>query len=508
MVKEEDLPIDIYYNKLQDWLIDRRHCNTKWQDQASSIREKINTAIQDMPPNEEITHLLSGTYINYFHCKRIIELLKDCGEGSTNFFGQYSSKRMKDWQEIIQLYVQDNVYLAEAAHMLMRNVNFEIPALKRQIGKSQQTQKECIRKGNDCKANSLLFKDKYLHVCKQMGITGDNPRKELVQLVDKLPEIFMEIAEKVKSLDKVITYYRSFVKFVVHNKTTEINDITPLLKFVIDSGNATVYQWKTGEVPSKVEENIQKVDLEAMAQISDQDVTADQEDIDWGADDGAIDYGDADIDYGEIDYGDLGENDGDNIDISISAITIEDAGLENPEGGVATGEEARSVLENTATRNVFIDELMEVEAFLEQRIIEMSSEADMITVNQLQSAPEIIQYQTKQKLQSMLSKVSSFIRELTTMKMQNLYLIQNSPRYVDRIVESLEQKLKISKNLLHQVEALQQRHKNAVELQLETEPKHENLVKKTKVLQKQIEEEISRRYKNRKVNVMGEINTI
>lgn len=59
-------------------------------------------------------------------------------------------------------------------------------------------------------------------------------------------------------------------------------------------------------------------------------------------------------------------------------------------------------------------------------------------------------------------------------------------RYVDRIVESLEQKLKISKNLLHQVEALQQRHKNAVELQLETEPKHENLVKKTKVLQKQV----------------------
>lgn len=63
------------------------------------------------------------------------------------------------------------------------------------------------------------------------------------------------------------------------SKTTEINDITPLLKFVIDSGNATVYQWKTGDVPSKVEENIQKVDLEAMAQISDQDVTADQEDV-------------------------------------------------------------------------------------------------------------------------------------------------------------------------------------------------------------------------------------
>ena len=44
-----------------DWLIDRRHCQLKWQDSASVIREKINTAIQDMPPNEEITELLSGS---------------------------------------------------------------------------------------------------------------------------------------------------------------------------------------------------------------------------------------------------------------------------------------------------------------------------------------------------------------------------------------------------------------------------------------------------------------
>ena len=69
--------------------------------------------------------------------------------------------------------------------------------------------------------------------------------------------------------------------------------------------------------------------------------------------DGGIDFGDDENGGDEIDWGtvDMGEE---------IAITIEEAGLENPEGGVASGNEALSVLENTPTRNVFIDELLEV----------------------------------------------------------------------------------------------------------------------------------------------------
>ena len=44
-----------------DWLINRRHCNQQWQKTAAQVREKINIAIQDMPPVDEITQLLQGT---------------------------------------------------------------------------------------------------------------------------------------------------------------------------------------------------------------------------------------------------------------------------------------------------------------------------------------------------------------------------------------------------------------------------------------------------------------
>lgn len=40
--------------------------------------------------------LVSPTDINYFHCKKIIELLKEDEEsGKKNMFGRYSSQRMK-----------------------------------------------------------------------------------------------------------------------------------------------------------------------------------------------------------------------------------------------------------------------------------------------------------------------------------------------------------------------------------------------------------------------------
>ena len=66
--------VSIYFS---DWFIDRRHCNLKWQENASLIREKINSAMQDMPPNKEIASLLSGTCKkNYFFCVTIFKYIK------------------------------------------------------------------------------------------------------------------------------------------------------------------------------------------------------------------------------------------------------------------------------------------------------------------------------------------------------------------------------------------------------------------------------------------------
>ena len=272
----------------------------------------------------------------------------------------------------------------------------------------------------------------------------------------------------------------------------------------------------------RIEQTVQKVDIEAMVENN---IAADGDEesgeIDWGAgdDEGAIDWGgteeDAGIDWGgdgagdEIDWGDggvvLDAGEGDSI------ITVQDSGIENPEGeegGVAAGDEAESIFMLTRTRNLFIDELLEIQYFLEQRLAEMNQDADIITVNQLQLAPRVVQLQTYDTVRSMLDLVLSITGQLSSKKMKNLYLIKSSSRYVDRIADSLLQKLHTSEKLIKQAATLNAKGKEAAELQVATAPKLQVIVAKTKTLQGQIEKEISTRYKGRKVNIMGEINTI
>ena len=78
--------------------------------------------------------------INYFHCTQIVEILKETEADSKSIFGRYGSQRMKDWQEVLRLYEKENVYLAEACQILMRNVAYEIPGLKKSISKCEQLQ--------------------------------------------------------------------------------------------------------------------------------------------------------------------------------------------------------------------------------------------------------------------------------------------------------------------------------------------------------------------------------
>ncbi|NXG45945.1 CK5P3 protein, partial [Psilopogon haemacephalus] len=426
----QNVPIDIQTGKLLDWLVDRRHCNLKWQSQVLAIREKINVAIQDMPENEEIKQLLAGAYLHYFHCLRIVEILKGTEASTKNLFGRYSSQRMKDWQEIVSLYEKENTYLAELSSLLVRSISYEIPSLRKQIGRCQQAQQDCSRREEECQLRAAELRERFCSSCKQYGIAGDNVRQELLALVKELPELLAGIAAGVTALSQAIDIYQACLEFVWQSSTAEL--VVPMLRHVGQRGNTTVYEWRTGLQPLRVE----RPPVEELPQQPQQ-----QDTIDWGdftleptqgAEGVAADRGDPSE---EIDWGITVEPEpqqGDGIDWGDEdsqevQITVLEAGTEVPEG-VACGCDALTLLEHTQTRGQFIDELMELELFLAQRLQEMQEEADIVAISQFQLAPSVLQGQTSGHISALLATTRGLLEQLCTHSMQHLFMILASPR--------------------------------------------------------------------------------
>lgn len=62
--------------------------------------------------------------------------------------------------------------------------------------------------------------------------------------------------------------------------------------------------------------------------------------------------------------------------------------------------------------------------------------------------------------------------------------------YVDRLADSLHQKLKTANNLLRQARAVVERKESAKNLQLETEPRLQKLIMRTKELKMKVNRSI------------------
>ncbi|NXN95368.1 CK5P3 protein, partial [Rhinopomastus cyanomelas] len=496
----QNVPIDIQTGKLLDWLVDRRHCNLKWQNQVLAIREKIEAALQDMPESQEIRQLLEGAYLHYFHCLRIVEILKGTEASTRNLFGRYSSQRMKDWQEIVSLYEKDNTYLAELASLLVRSISYEIPSLRKQISRCQQAQQDFARREDECQLRAAELRERFFASCKQYGITGDNVRQELLALVKELPSLLSDIGAGASALREAIELYQACVEFVCESPAEQV---VPMVRFVGQRGNTTVFEWRTGRQPLRAERpQLQEVPappkedeidwgdftLEPSGTAAGADGAAQAEEIDWGI---AVE---PDAQGDGIDWGDGG---GDGVQI-----TVLEAGTEVPED-VACGSDALTLLENTETRNQFIDELMELELFLSQRLVEMQEEADIVAMSQFQLAPAVLQGQTSSHVASLLATTRALLEQLSTRRMQHLFMILASPRYVDRVSELLRQKLKQADLLLAKKATMGQQREEALAEQGALEPKLDRLLEKTKELQKLIEADVSKRYGGRPVNLMG-----
>lgn len=109
-------------------MVDRKRLPLQWKKQLQPIREKITAALAELPDVPELVAYKKGhKLVTYFEIERVMQLLEQAGESTAkNLFGQYSSKKMKDWADIKKAYEKDNIFLGEAGNLLITAANYDM----------------------------------------------------------------------------------------------------------------------------------------------------------------------------------------------------------------------------------------------------------------------------------------------------------------------------------------------------------------------------------------------
>lgn len=159
---------------------------------------------------------------------------------------------MKDWQEIVRLYERDSIYLGEASQILVRNINYELPAVKKQIAKFDQLIDEANKKIQDQTASESVLMSQRAALCQKLGIKGANLSEEFSEKVREIPKLNVEIARIASKLNEAVELY---------GKASQNPICLQLLRHVIKKGNTTVYEYVNGEQPLSIEEPTIRINI-------------------------------------------------------------------------------------------------------------------------------------------------------------------------------------------------------------------------------------------------------
>ncbi|CAI0406712.1 unnamed protein product [Linum tenue] len=533
MQNQEDirnLPIDITFSRLGEWLVDRKRIPADWRKKIAAIRARISKEFSSLPKDlDPYFQTLDPEEVGYLEVKKIYEILSKSTPESRNIFGRLSGPAGA-WEAIVQSLEKDHIFLGEAAQTIIQNVTYEIPYQRKQVQKIQQQLAELERKETDIKRSAALSAAKYVEACQELGLQGNNVRFELLETAKSLPSTFSRVLEVIngENMSRAIDYYSDFVRDVhtekdkssaaVLSSLRDIRDNPPSLNVSAShetslSGNpqlnANILTDSGGEIDGGAADNINW------------DISVDSTQIDWDigtVEETSYDGGNGLGPYEIVDASEILQDpsrnedaeSGQHPDMTVSEISW-DVSVETPEVDVIdddnpsnlgtghqiyaaddstntlTRKEDRSLLLETEYRNKILDDLNEVKAFLRQRVSELRTGETQSLQHQVQSvSPLVLQQYTPDAIEMMLSDIS----------------------FLDRLVTSLEEKKHHESKLKEGLKDLAIKRMELHNSLSSSWPKQEAALAKTRELKKLCESTLSSMFDGRPVHIIGEINAL
>jgi hypothetical protein len=547
-----------------DWLIERRIITSSWQKALRVAHTKLEAALEaERPPVDGVAALLPAgrtqRSTTYFECVRVLELLKAAGMDEKSFLGAYTNAHTARWADVVKRFESSSVFLVDTAQFLTHGVFYELPALRQEISRAEKELAELVRRQSEYNRLADASHARFVAACSHRKIHSESEdagslRSELRASLSQLRPLYEQVARLAQqpALTSAAEEYRSLVAFALE----KIEDVPPPAAAAASEGTGGKggkggKKAKGSAAAAKAEAvaalevtgggeggdgggapaakgaaagdllpmltRIQQLDLSLLSDLADQaaeqDVTpagaasgSAAAEVDWGieADEGGTAAGGGGgVDWGiEADEGgtaagggvDWGDGGGGEIDFEIE---LEASGEEGTEEDLSLAR----LLEQSSTRNQLLDDLFELHGFLSQYTSGLDAGASASVL------PATLQLDAKEA-GARLSAVSSAIDLLDSEHTRHLLLLSTSESYLDRQVASLRQMLDSSEKMRRRADELHARQAELGLMIQSMQPRCATAVAAMKLAKEQLEDALSKRFDGRRVNLMGEVNSL
>ncbi|KAF2070815.1 hypothetical protein CYY_007862 [Polysphondylium violaceum] len=507
--------IDLPGSKILEWLSDRKKIPQHWKRSHNNIVSLIASAYELTKYEKKEQQSLS-----YFDYQKIFKEFESAqGGNSTTLFGSYSNPNTQKWYEVIKAYEKDCYNIGDACQILSQNINYEIPNLKKTIDKSMKALEESSKRETEFNKSKASAITAFKKACTDLGIKGEKIRDEILELPNTLNPLFDEIAQLMKDpiISKAIEFYKEILS---QTKSETEKEPLDLLSFVIKHGNITLGQREKVLNPSlhietdKNDSNNNnnnnssddKIEIDWCMDIKNDDVV-DQNNTDNPNQPSVIVWEDeADI-PAEIQWDDFSMDAIEIVDESSTPLsTSNDNNILSSNNNNNTTKSTinnidlnETILSDRTLRNQFLDQLFEIEIFLNHRLSEMEKSNSIFGIDQISNESSISVEQCKEYL----NRIKTVLSKLFNTRVRQVLEIKSSKKFIDRIVLQFTQKQSsISKytNLLSELDVKREQ----LNLTLgESRTKLDQVLKETRSLKSNIEQLLSTQlFDKKKINIM------
>ncbi|GMF49205.1 unnamed protein product [Phytophthora fragariaefolia] len=144
------------------------------------------------------------------------------------------------------------------------------------------------------------------------------------------------------------------------------------------------------------------------------------------------------------------------------------------------------LLDDNEFRTRVLNDLLEMRAFLRQRLVELSASDSVAFANQFQGSSPLLEQQSATKIEEFQAAVDQAVSLLTSKRLQQLVLIKTSDRYLDRHVANLEMLTKHMDKCHREILALEDKNVDLIDATKSIQPQIAAMVMATKKLKKEV----------------------